>query len=242
LNNGKWNHMMDQTHIGYTYWQQPAVQKMPDIKYVPVDSLIQADEDVVNPLYKTSLNLMPKNIKGNVFYEQYRSGVSIDASHFSKANNTNGIYWKILPDLGRTGSSLTPFPVTAADQKPGGNAPHVEYEFYCYNTDTFKISAYFSPTLNFHNTDTGLQYGISVDDELPQIVSINKEDNNVRIWENWVANNIIIKTTDHKIAKPGKHVLKYWMVNPGVVLQKLLINFGEVKQSYLGPPETIIKK
>jgi hypothetical protein len=21
--NGKWNHMMDQTHIGYTYWQQP---------------------------------------------------------------------------------------------------------------------------------------------------------------------------------------------------------------------------
>ncbi len=20
---GKWDHMMDQTHIGYTYWQQP---------------------------------------------------------------------------------------------------------------------------------------------------------------------------------------------------------------------------
>ena len=23
LAGGKWNHMMDQTHIGYTYWQQP---------------------------------------------------------------------------------------------------------------------------------------------------------------------------------------------------------------------------
>ena len=29
LANGKWNHMMSQTHIGYTYWQQPNVQKMP---------------------------------------------------------------------------------------------------------------------------------------------------------------------------------------------------------------------
>ena len=24
---GKWPHMMDQTHIGYTYWQQPPKQK-----------------------------------------------------------------------------------------------------------------------------------------------------------------------------------------------------------------------
>ncbi|WPQ60554.1 glycosyl hydrolase 115 family protein [Chitinophaga sancti] len=28
---GKWNHMMDQTHIGYTGWQQPPVNKMPDL-------------------------------------------------------------------------------------------------------------------------------------------------------------------------------------------------------------------
>lgn len=31
LNDGKWNHFMDQTHIGYTYWQQPDVQTMPDV-------------------------------------------------------------------------------------------------------------------------------------------------------------------------------------------------------------------
>ncbi|HMH24678.1 MAG TPA: glycosyl hydrolase 115 family protein, partial [Puia sp.] len=28
---GKWDHMMDQTHIGYTYWQQPPVNKMPEV-------------------------------------------------------------------------------------------------------------------------------------------------------------------------------------------------------------------
>ncbi len=34
LLNGKWNHMMDQTHIGYTYWQQPPVNQMPSVEYV----------------------------------------------------------------------------------------------------------------------------------------------------------------------------------------------------------------
>jgi len=39
INNGKWNHMMDQTHIGYTYWQQPDEQKMPEVKYVTNDQI-----------------------------------------------------------------------------------------------------------------------------------------------------------------------------------------------------------
>lgn len=238
LNNGKWNHMMDQTHIGYTYWQQPPKQKMPEIKWVPEDSVIQADEDVITPIYKTSIGLIPKNAKGNIFYEQQYSGVSIDASHFTRAINTNGITWKILPDLGRTGSAVTPFPVTAVNQKPGGNAPHLEYEFYTYSKDSLKLLSYFSPTLNFHNDETGLQFAVSIDEEQPQIISLNKEDNNVRIWGEWVSNNIIIKTTRHFVSKPGKHVLKFWMVDPGVVLQKLVIDLGGVKPSYLGPPET----
>lgn len=34
--NGKWNHMMDQTHIGYTYWQQPAHNSMPAVKRIEI--------------------------------------------------------------------------------------------------------------------------------------------------------------------------------------------------------------
>jgi hypothetical protein len=36
LKDGKWDHMMDQTHIGYTYWQQPPVDKMPEVKRIEV--------------------------------------------------------------------------------------------------------------------------------------------------------------------------------------------------------------
>jgi hypothetical protein len=34
LLNGKWDHMMDQTHIGYTYWQEPPKNTMPAVKEI----------------------------------------------------------------------------------------------------------------------------------------------------------------------------------------------------------------
>ena len=34
LANGKWNHMMSQTHIGYTYWQQPDQNNCPEVKEI----------------------------------------------------------------------------------------------------------------------------------------------------------------------------------------------------------------
>lgn len=237
--NGKWNHMMSQTHIGYTYWQQPPHNKMPEVKYVPADSVME-EETKIDVANKTAEHLIPKNYKGNIFYEM-DGYVSIEAAHYTKAVNTNSITWKVLPDHGRTGSAVTVFPVTSENQKPGNNSPHLQYEMYLYYSGNVKVQAYFSPTLNFHNKNDGLLYGISIDDEPPQIISINKEDNNVRIWEGWVANNIIIKTSNHNIKKPGQHVLKFWMVDPGVVLQKLVVDAGGLNPSYLGPPETKIE-
>ena len=40
LSGGKWNHMMSQTHIGYTFWQQPEQNNMPEIKIV--EPLVEA--------------------------------------------------------------------------------------------------------------------------------------------------------------------------------------------------------
>ena len=34
LAGGKWNHMMSQTHVGYTGWQQPPVNAMPDVREI----------------------------------------------------------------------------------------------------------------------------------------------------------------------------------------------------------------
>ncbi len=105
------------------------------------------------------------------------------------------------------------------------------------------VRAYLSPTLNF-GAGQGLRYAVSFDDEPPQIVNIhadgssNGQTDGNRAWEQSVSENIKILATKHRIGRPGPHVLKFWMVDSGVVLQKLVVETGEVKPRYLGPPES----
>ncbi|MGN6267164.1 MAG: glycosyl hydrolase 115 family protein [Ginsengibacter sp.] len=237
--NGKWNHMMDQTHIGYTYWQEPRFNKMPAVQYVTGSS--KKDESIkVDVKDKTSEYLIPAHSNENIFYEK-NGYVSIEAAHYSKAVNTKNIKWKVIPGIGKDGDGITTFPVTASESPLTNGNAYLQFDVYVYDTGTVKLNAYFSPTLNFENDSLGLQYAVSIDNEKPQIVSVNKDDKNGRTWGKWVADNIIIKSTEHQILKEGKHSIKYWMISPTVVLQKIVLDFGGEKPSYLGPPETIIK-
>ncbi|HYE55053.1 MAG TPA: glycosyl hydrolase 115 family protein [Chitinophagaceae bacterium] len=208
LAGGKWSHMMDQTHIGYTYWQQPPYNVMPVAKKIP-----------------------PPNIP-----ERTGSVVSFEAEQYTKPVNANGITWQVIPGLGRTLSGITPFPVTAPRQAPGTNTPRLEYAFTIPDTGKITVHAYFSPTLDYHNIG-GMQYGIAIDDEPVQLITVNRDAGD-RTWGQWVANNIIIKTSAHTLNKPGGHVLKFYMVDAGLVLQKIVIDAGGLKPSYLGPPPT----
>ena len=228
---------MDQTHIGYTYWQQPTVNKMPQVKYVMADSAME-QPTLITPRDITAEALVPKTASRNIFYEK-NGYVSIEAPHFTTAKNSNGITWKTVPNLGRTLGAITAFPVTAAAQSISANSPRVEYEAYFYDTGNITLHVYLSPTLPFHNK--GLQYAISIDDEQPQVIDMH-EGYNDRIWNKWVADNIIIKTSKHRLAKTGKHIIKFWMIDPGVVLQKIVADAGGLKESYLGPEETIASR
>jgi hypothetical protein len=237
LSNGKWNHMMDQTHIGYRSWQEPRRNSIPNLTYISADSV-----QVIKAAQITTVNdgnkLSSQKITGTGFVEK-NGYVSIGASHYTKAINSSSIKWKVIPAVGKLGDGITSFPVTASSQL-NNTSPHLEYEIFTTSKDSLKLLTYFSPTLNFHSSPNGLQFAVSIDNEAPQIVSLNKEDNG-DIMYNWVGNKIIIKTTKHFTAQPGKHTVKYWMIDPGVVLQKLVVDFGGVKPSYLGPQETISK-
>jgi hypothetical protein len=230
---GKWNHMMDQTHIGYTYWQQPEVNKMPTVTYL--DSVVQASEVEVQMMGPTSEDIIPRTATGNIFYTS-EGAVSMEAENWTRAVNTKGIKWKVIPNIGRTSSGITTFPVTAPASLSAAS-PRVEYDFYTYGGDSVRVHLYCSPTLDFYN-EGGLKMAVSIDNEAPVIVNLNANGNVVRTWEPWVAANLIIKTTKHKPLKKGKHVLKYWMISPGVVLQKIVVDLGGLESSYLGPPET----
>ncbi|MGH9528304.1 MAG: hypothetical protein ACRD2S_00120, partial [Terriglobales bacterium] len=60
-------------------------------------------------------------------------------------------------------------------------------------------------------------------------------------WATSVKDGVRKSESSFTLAKPGYHTLKFWMVDPGVVLQKLVVNFGGVKPSYFGPPESYCK-
>src|SRR5476651_2426119 len=88
----------------------------------------------------------------------------------------------------------------------------------------------------------GLWYAISIDDEKPQKVNIDPLVENWRMAENVMeansANEAKELVSTHHITKPGKHIVKYWLVDPQVVLEKIVVDAGGVKPSYLGPPES----
>lgn len=242
LNNGEWDHMMDQTHIGYRYWQEPRHQTMPEVSYVtggarvPEPAGVRDHSAVVN---RSAISLIPA---GRAAFYEKNGYVSIEAAHFTDKTNTGAIQWQVIRGIGRDGDGLTSFPVTARAQTAGPGSPRLDYVFYCYDTGAVRVHAYFSPTLNFRHDSTGLQYAMSIDGETPQVVSINRDDANPRIWGGWVANDVIITTTGHSVSGKGRHTIKFWRVSPGIVLQKIVVDFGGEKPSYLGPPETLRAK
>ena len=61
---------------------------------------------------------------------------------------------------------------------------------------------------------------------------------NERVWETWVADNIIRSGTEHQILTPGLHTLRIRAVDPFLVLQRIEIDAGGLLPSYLGPPES----
>jgi hypothetical protein len=211
MSGGKWNHMMSQTHIGYFYWQQPPVNIMPKVDYVPEE-----------------------NNRQKIFIEA-DGYVSIEAEHFNRTNATDKLQWEIIPDLGKTKSGVTVFP--ANTQIKDTDFVFLEYGFSTVSAGEFTINMLFSPTLNF-NANKGLRYAVSIDGEPEQIVNINGHYRGE--LGQWQAESIIKTSTKHNVSK-GLHTLRFRVLETGIILQKILIDAGGLKPSYLGAPESKIE-
>ncbi|PBJ15935.1 glycosyl hydrolase 115 family protein [Flavobacterium sp. ACN6] len=207
---GKWTHMMDQMRIGYKAWHDTPKNILPDVKY------LSDSEIIVSKVFKEK--------------DGY---VAIDAEHFSKMNNSKNTHWEIIPNFGKTLSGITTFPQNSY-LGTEDNA-FVEYEINFASTGEFTVELLLAPTLNF-NSNKGLRYEISFDGEKPQLVNFNGHYKGE--LGKWQAEHIIHSATKHKILKSGKHTLRFRVLDPGIVLQKILIDTGGLKPSYLGAPES----
>ena len=162
--------------------------------------------------------------------------VSIEAEHFTGKSEGESIHWVRLPDFGRTLSAMTTFPVNAAAQRITAGSPHLDYKMYLFHTGEVSVDAYLAPTQKFQPGE-GLRYGISFDEEVPQVINLHSDYSQAE-WERSVRDAVRVISSRHKLANPGYHILKFWALDPGIVLEKLVVNTGKTRPSYLGPPES----
>ena len=210
---GKWTHMMDQMRIGYKSWHDSPKNILPEVNYVS-----------------------EKEKKNSKIFKENNGYVSIEAENFSVSNDSKRIHWEVIPDFGKTKSAITTFPQNAYPKEDEN--VFVEYEIDLKSTGELTVQFLLAPTLNF-NGNKGLRYEVSFDGEKPQIVNFNGHYRGE--LGKWQAEQIIRSSTTHTILKPGIHKLRFRVLDAGIVLQKILIDTGGLKPSYLGAPESEIE-
>jgi hypothetical protein len=173
------------------------------------------------------------SVKGFVEADGY---VSIEAEHYSRNIDAGAATWEKIPDYGRTLSAMTVLPVAAESALPPEDSPCLEYQMYLFDPDKVEVEAILAPTLNFV-PGRGLRYAISFDDQPPQVVDALAHNSDAD-WATSVKDSVRKVTSEHVLARTGYHTLKFCMVDPGIVLEKLVVNLTGVKPSYLGPPES----
>jgi hypothetical protein len=329
ISGGKWNHMMSQTHLGYTYWNQPPRNVMPPVteiqlpreadmgvavegneqawpgpggaqlalptldafeqqpRYIeifnrgqqPFDYTIAASEPWITldrPRGKVQReqrvqvsarwNEVPPGVEHATLTVSGPGGskttlrvplhhpqltgaaphgfietggvVAIEAEHYTRAVPAGQRSWLRVPDHGRTLSGMTVQPVDASLNPPNGSAPamRLEYEMHLFSAGPVNVQATLAPTQKFQPGE-GLRYAVSFDDEAPQVINMHAGATE-KSWERSVSDGAAVQTSKHVIATPGQHTLKFWALDAGVVLQKLVVDAGGLRSSYLGPPES----
>ncbi|MEO5916819.1 MAG: glycosyl hydrolase 115 family protein [Luteolibacter sp.] len=160
------------------------------------------------------------------------------------------VRWERIPDYGRGSSGMAIFPSTAASVQPPRDSPRLEYPVFLSDAGDIRVDLITGPSLNFQ-PGRGVRIGVSFDDQPPLVIDAfagqsfadpaKRPDLSappIKDWATWVKDNVRTLKSSHKIAAPGIHTLKIWMVDPGVVLEKLIVHTGDLRPSYFGPPES----
>ncbi|TAQ88870.1 hypothetical protein B7494_g2804 [Chlorociboria aeruginascens] len=175
--------------------------------------------------------------------------IAIEAAHTTSDTIVDGISYLTLSSYGRTLSGVTLSPALAPSQG-AGTGPVLEYDLYTFtNTSIANITLYLSPSLNAAGPTHPLKYAIALDNENPQTIQFvaNTTGGGGFLPPNWngAASDSIWglssgngTTTTHDFSKTGEHTLKVWLMDAGAVVQKIIVDFGGVRPSYLGPPES----
>lgn len=171
--------------------------------------------------------------------------ISLEAAHYTRisgaSSSDSSVTYTTIPSYGRTLSGVTLSDALAPSLDPV-TGPALEYDIYTFSSNaTANLTLYLSPSLN---TDPSrpLRYAVALDDTAPREVEFVTDQPEGALpvdWEAAVANAAWVSQTGNwTVGDAGLHTLSFWALEPGVVVQKLVLDMGGVRESYLGPPES----
>ena len=212
VSGGKWDGMMTQKHIGYRSWNDN----------FPADRLPRTQ-------------VVPAAEPGGCVFSPSDGFVSMEAEHFYQATAPEGTSWTIYPDYGRTRSAVALTPYT----QPVGNAS-LTYRFSLPNDAPaeVKVHVVVKSTLDFLNVG-GHEYTVSLDGSEAQTVNFNKTlvDRQPYMYSEFyptIARRVVEKVVTLPV-KQGQpfHELTFHPCHPGIVFEKIVVDFGGYQPSYL---------
>ena len=173
-------------------------------------------------------------------YVEDNGCISINAGKFHRKTENKDIKIKTVKGLGYENDCVQ----LGEAVKPSQNmwftdrAPKAEYDFYTFNAGNVTVYTYALPLFPV-NSKRDTRYGVMIDDGMVQWMTTNAKEYSSQ-WRMNVARNSAISVINLNIDKPGRHTLKLICADPGMIIQKVVIDFGGMKRSYLGPVTTLV--
>lgn len=166
--------------------------------------------------------------------------VAIAAADAPTRSVVQGATWEKIPDLGRSDFAMGIYPVTTGSVLPPHPAPRLTYPVYLPRAGTYTVTLEIGPVMDFV-PDRGMRLAVSFDDAAPQVLDIFADRDRETFlgpqwWNQFTKDGIRYLRSTHTLATAGPHSLTLRMVDPGIVVEKIVIHDAPLPPSYFGPP------
>jgi hypothetical protein len=180
----------------------------------------------------------PEGYKG---YVASTGAVAMEMGRYTSLTAGSTSHLEVIPNYGRTGQGITLMPIAAGTQTVT-TAPKAVYAFYLpvAPSSNAKLSVYLPPSFNV-NPSNPLKFAVALDGGAAVTISpvpANTLGSMPTGWSDSVVNGARVVSQDLGKVGAGKHELALWILEPGTVVHRLVIDVGGVKASYLGPWES----
>ena len=124
--------------------------------------------------------------------------------------------------------------------------PFVEYPVYIFSrASPLKMTLVFNMTLDL-DPNHKMSYEIGIDDQPTESHTLVTESTDKKAklpaegWLNAVMDCVWERTHSRAALEEGPHTIRVKLNHTNLLLEKIVLDLGGVKQSYLGPPSSFI--